>query len=486
MTVRIAPFAALLAAATIAAAFGEPKPAGALALNEAGVREYRNGAYTEAERLFREALGSADAPAGVTAAAFNGLAVSLYSQARFTDAAAAYERALDTYRGHPELSVERLRTMVNYSTMLRDQGRLDAAGRLLDEVRAAFEAGDARGSLAAAFLSEQGLLAGAKGDLAGAERNLTRAEAMWEHIPDSQANSIVAWTSLGDLYFERRDYYSAETMFRKALESCERAWGPEDRRCAPPLNGVALAMARRGETAAPQRLFERALAIFVRAYGPASPKAAAVLNNLGTLAAHKRDFKASDRYLLRAVETWTRAYGPDHPNVASAWGNLGANQLQRSRWTEAEAAFGKAYDIDRKALGPRHPQLAIDLNNLAVVYYHMKRTADAEANFEQAIQIYEQNGEACQQSLVGTLLSLANLEHDLKRFDSAANLYKRALEIQRKRPPDLSADTAASFDNYARLARRMSNFADAQEAETLATRLRVRKAILNERLETKR
>ena len=458
----------------------------ATSLVDAGVKQYRIGNYAEAERLIREGLDVQErllpSSSAQIARTLNSLGVAIQYQSRFAEAEAAYQRSLAVYGDIPEQRAARIGTLLNLSTVRREQGHLAEAAALQPELLAAAESKVVGEVTEAAIWNDRGLLLKVQGDLDGAEQALNRSAAISERrLEAGDTSAIRVWTSLADVFYARRDYSRAETLFRQAADTCARVLSRDDRNCAPPLNGLALCMERRGLTDEPAAVFERALKIFERAYGPNHPKVAAVLNNLGTLATHRRDFERSDEYLLRAVNVWIRAYGPTHPDIASAYTNLAANAMERRRWTESENWYRKALSIDETAFGGSNSKVALDFNNLAVLYARMKRHTESDECFAKSIFIHDQSKDSNKVALVSVLLNQANEQYRRKQYFAAAEGYKRALEIQQSQPVDQSTDTAVSFENYARLSRKLENYAEAEKAEALAMRLRVRQAITNER-----
>ncbi len=459
----------------------------ATSLAAAGLKQLHNGNYVEAEHQIRDALELQERllPAGSMqlGTTLNALGAALQYQSRFAEAEAAYKRALAIYGDQPEHRAARVSTLLNLSTVRREQGHLADAAVVQPELLAAVEAKAVSEATEAGIWNDRGLFLKLNGDLDGAERALNRAAAISERrLAGGDPSAIRVWTSLADVFYSRRDYPRAETLFRQAAETCERVLSRDDRLCAPALNGLALCMKRRGLIDEPAAIFERALGIFERAYGPNHPKAAAVLNNLGTLATLRRDFKRSDEYLLRAVDVWTRAYGPAHPDIASAYTNLAANAMEKRRWAEAENWYHKALNIDETAFGGTNSKVALDFNNLAVLYSRTKRYTEADECFAKSILIHDQSKDSNKAALVNVLLNQANQQYVRKQYFAAAEGYKRALEIQQSQPIDQSTDIAVSFENYARLSRKLANYAEAEKAEALAMRLRVRQAITNERL----
>jgi tetratricopeptide (TPR) repeat protein len=446
--------------------------------------------YVESERLLREALAIRerylDPKEILIGTTLNDLGASLYYQSRFSEAESYYKRAIEIFAGNPKAVADRVATLGNLASLYREQRRIPEAESVYSEIFKTLEDSRAVNELiVASILNEYGVFQKVIGNAEQAGRALERSSEIRERrLAPGHPQVISVWTALADLHYSNRQYSAAEDLFRKTAESCQRALGRKDQRCAPALNGLALSLSIRGSDDEARRVFERALELFEEAHGPVHPRVAAVLNNMGTLADRRGDYKRAERYLSRALEVWLQLFGPEHPDVASACSNLGSVHMHRGDQSKAEPFYQRALAIDEKIFGADHLKIIVDLNNLAVLYSEMKRFDEAEQYFDRAIKTCERSGKSSDVALAGLLVNLAGQRVARKRIDEAAPLYKRALAIYESNPGSETLRMAVVADTYAQLMRKMEEFAEAQKAEAFAMRVRVRNTVAVEKLDS--
>ena len=72
------------------------------------------------------------------------------------------------------------------------------------------------------------------------------------------------------------------------------------------------------------------------------------------------------------------AFGPEHPAVAQSLSNLALLYQAQGKYAEAEPLYRRSLAIREKVLGPEHPDVAQSLNNLAELYRAQGKYAEAE------------------------------------------------------------------------------------------------------------
>jgi tetratricopeptide (TPR) repeat protein len=453
----------------------------ASALANRGIAQFDSGNFRESQDSLRQALAIRERLLAADnieiAATLNDLGASLFNLARFQEAEPLLQRAIAIFRGCVPCRTDLAGALANLASLYREQRRFQEAGKIFTELfDRMLDPAAVKESTAATIYNDYGMMLRAQGDLNGAEAAFSRAAEMCDRSHDPRATLV--WASLGDLYYESGNLQQAEVYFRKSVNTCDPA-GKDERRCGSPLNGLGLTLMHHGLYDEARALLERALRVFERTYGADSPKVAAVLNNLGNIAEHKHDYKHAEANLSRALTIWTAAFGPGHPDVASANSNLATLYMHRRRWEKSESLYRRALAIDEN--GKDRRRVARDLNNLGVLYSGMKRRAEAETCLSRAVQEYEQASGPDSPDVASVLLSLASHYAKAKQNAEAIALYKRALEIYERHSAG-DAVAAAAFEEYALLARRNDDYADAAKAQAFAMRIRVRSAIAREHL----
>lgn len=235
----------------------------------------------------------------------------------------------------------------------------------------------------------------------------------------------------------------------RALELCERAFGPDHPRVAVLLNNLAIT--REGTAAYTEALalHGRALSINERVMSPDHPAVATNLINLATV--HVRIGKVAEaRALLeRAEKIYTAALGSDHPNVARVLNNLGIVHTQMGAYAEALAVLERALAIDEKSLGPEHPDVAASLDSLATAHGSTGAHTQARTLHERALAIREKALGPEHLDVALSLEGIAMVADATGGRAEARRLRERALAIREKALGGDHPTVASSLNNLA-------------------------------------
>ncbi|HVE84452.1 MAG TPA: tetratricopeptide repeat protein, partial [Myxococcales bacterium] len=153
-------------------------------------------------------------------------------------------------------------------------------------------------------------------------------------VASSLDNLGIVLTNLGDLQ-------EAEKVQREALAIRERVYSAMSPDVAKSLNNLGRLLDFRGRYAEARGVLERALKVTQATEGPNHPMSAWVLNNLGTASLGQHEPK-------RALEEYTRGYEvlthrPDpHPDAASLMIGMAAAQLALQRPGDVLATLDRA------------------------------------------------------------------------------------------------------------------------------------------------
>jgi tetratricopeptide (TPR) repeat protein len=137
----------------------------------------------------------------------------------------------------------------------------------------------------------------AGGGAAEAEDRLRSAEAR----PEEDAELADALYALAVQRRRRGDTAEAESLYRRALETCERVQGPDHPDVAIVLTGLAALHAEQGDYAVAEPLLVRALAIRRAALGPEDTLSAQSMSNLALLYAAQGSAADAEPLYLEAL-----------------------------------------------------------------------------------------------------------------------------------------------------------------------------------------
>jgi tetratricopeptide (TPR) repeat protein len=226
-----------------------------------------------------------------------------------------------------------------------------------------------------------------RGDRAAAEQMLRRALEIQRRLPPDGAPGVLADTlgNLGILASERRDLATAEPLFREALGTNQRAFGPDSRPVADTLNNLAHSLMKAGRVADAVPLLRRASGVL------------------------------------------QRLFPPEHPAQANALTNLGGALAVLGRRAEARPILERALFIRRKALGNRHPALIVVVHDLAQLLRQSGERDAAEPLFLEAIELCEKYSPGGA-DLAMALNNYACMLRDEGRYSTAAPWLLRGAE----------------------------------------------------------
>ncbi len=212
---------------------------------------------------------------------------------------------------------------------------------------------------------------------------------------------------------------------------------------------------------------------------------AATLNNLGNLYQVTQGLKEGEVSLQEALAIY-RDLAKANPQaylsyVAATLNNLGALYYQTQRFKEGEASYQEALTI-RRDLAKANPQaylpdVVMTLNNLGNLYYKTQRFEEGEASYQEALTICRElakvNPQAHLTYVAGTLSNLGVLYKNTQRLKEAETSYQEALTIRRDlakaNPQAYLPDVAMTLNNLGLLYSNTQRFKEGEASyqETL-------------------
>jgi tetratricopeptide (TPR) repeat protein len=242
------------------------------------------------------------------------------------------------------------------------------------------------------------------------------------------SSNATALNNLGMLDAAQADYARAESLFKRALATCEKAPGPESLDVARELNNLTKLYIIAGRYVEAEPLCKRALEIDEKKQNPEKdPEVARSLFILGTLYADVDSSAEAESLFKRAREIEEKAWGPKDPKVAACLFELATLDAKKASYAEAESLCKQGLRIDVEKLGSKDIEVAVGFGRLAMLYDTMGRSAEAESLFKQALEIEENLGPPEDLRVAVDLDNLANLYRDTGRYAEAESLYQRSL-----------------------------------------------------------
>ena len=123
---------------------------------------------------------------------------------------------------------------------------------------------------------------------------------------------------LAVLYHSRDNLEKAEFLYRRALDTAERAFEEPEMECGLMMNNLGRLLYDQKKLAEAERLYQRGLGILQESLGPEHPKLATPLINLAKLYMDQGKKELAENLYEDSITILVKAYGPDHPKVVRA------------------------------------------------------------------------------------------------------------------------------------------------------------------------
>ena len=456
-------------------------PSRVAALNADGSALVRENRYAEAEVAYRTALRACATPdegshCRELPAVLGNLGTLYFQTGRLREAELELVRAVQYGSSNPKPSEELGSALYNLAAVYRAQARYTEAAPLYDRALAVREEllGPQELPLVP-LLNGMALLYNDTAEYTRAQRILERAVSIIElrHARNT-SDAATTFATLGTVLEAQGNVKEAETWVRNALEIRQRLFG-QNSVVADTQVGLALIFHRENRLTEAADLDSRAIATYQELHEAKNLPVA--LNNLGRIRVEQGRSKEAERLFRKAIAFWEKELGPMHPNVAAGLTNLGLLLSSRSKFDEAEPILHRARDIDQERFPASHPRIANDLNNLAVLALNRKQYPEAEALLQEAKAIFEKCLSPGHPDTGKVLARLAEVYHREGRLDEAETLYRRSLEILERAWGTENPLLLSLLENYSADLRSQQNYADAASLDARSMKIRVKQAL---------
>ncbi|AFZ58112.1 tetratricopeptide repeat protein [Anabaena cylindrica FACHB-243] len=196
--------------------------------------------------------------------------------------------------------------------------------------------------------------------------------------------------NLAELYHQQGRYKESEKLHKEALDIRQKLLGDEHPLFAQSLNNLALLYHSINRHKKAETLCERALKIYKASLGKEHPDVALTINNLAMIYEAQGRYDEAEKFYYESLEMNIKLLGEHHRDVATNINNLGGIYLTTGRYNDAERLFMQALEIDKRILGDKHHEIGIDLNNLAMLYFMQQDFKKAENFLKQSLDIYQE------------------------------------------------------------------------------------------------
>ncbi|KUM55983.1 hypothetical protein ACN42_g11249, partial [Penicillium freii] len=414
------------------------------------------GAYKEAEAMYRQALEAREKVFGRehpdTLGCVSNLGSVLGRQGKYEEAEAMHRRALEAREkvfGGEHLST--LTSVNNLGLVLDKQGKYEEVEAMHRRDLEWSEKVVGRehphtltsvNNLASVF-SRQG--------------KYEEAEAMHRRVLETREkvfgrehpSTLISVNNLASVFDGQGKYEEAEAMHRRALEGREKVLGCEHPSTLASVIGLGSVFSRQGKYEEAEAIHRRALEGSEKVLGREHPDTLASVNNLASVFDGQGKYEEAEAMHRRALEAREKALGREHPDTLASVNNLASVFYRQGKYEKAEAMHRRALEGSEKVLGREHPDTLASVNNLASVL-------DMQGKYEEAEAMHRRVLQGCEEVLgrehSHTLTSFSNLASVLGsqgKYEEAEAMHRRALEGREKVLGREHPSTLISVNNLA-------------------------------------
>lgn len=344
-------------------------------------------AQTETETLRADALRAHDVPTLAASTLLLGRIQRI--RGRYAESVASLEDALWTALrlGQDGLVVDAATALV--SVVGRDLGEVHAAAGYLELAEAAAARvgapDDSHADPIEDARAELFAVSGRPNEAIAAFESLARRR-MQRPKPATAAASR-ALVKAASVSIANAHYEHAQTLLERALELARSLYGDTHTHIAELHSHLSRAALGLGDSRAAVEYARKAIDTLERAHGPEHPALVPGLTVLATTLERRADFDGAERILGRARAISLASFGDHHPKVARVELAIGVLHHLQADWDAARAHYERARAIMEVELGPDHRDLAWPLCNLALVLEELGEHAEALELYRRAFEI---------------------------------------------------------------------------------------------------
>ncbi|MGE0084631.1 MAG: tetratricopeptide repeat protein [Desulfococcaceae bacterium] len=318
---------------------------------------------------------------------------------QFAEAEKNFQKAVDA-------EPENLENTFEFAVYLEKQNKELKALPLYEKALFLAEKRKNEGNIAT-VLNNLGNLYWNKNNYMSAEKAYSRALDIYENLSEANPSKYLlymarAQNNFGLLYQSENDYRSAEKAYSRALDIYENLSKSNSDTYMPDIamiqNNMGLFYATKNEYASAEKVFQRALDIYekISKTNPDKylPALAEIQNNLGFLYNYKNDYASAEKAYQHALKIFEKLSesNPDRydPYVAGTQNNLGRLFLYKNEWVTAEKKFLYSLEIFEKLskINPDTylPDVAMTLANFAIFHKEMLTKEPTEFHKEKGLE----------------------------------------------------------------------------------------------------
>jgi tetratricopeptide (TPR) repeat protein len=158
---------------------------------------------------------------------------------------------------------------------------------------------------------------------------------------DEDTTELITLTiSVAHYFWNCAQFTEAESLYQRALDTCEQTLGSGHLLVAKAVQGLANVCFAQGKYAEAEPLYQRALRIREQMFGTEHALTANTLSNLALLYTRQGKYQEAEPCYQRTLRIHEQTHGAEHPEVARSLNNLGSFIWIKASTLRRNSSFG--------------------------------------------------------------------------------------------------------------------------------------------------
>ncbi len=244
-------------------------------------------------------------------------------------------------------------------------------------------------------------------------------------------------------------YDEAERMFREISEKVEDVMGVGHPDTQATMGNFAIVLKKQGKLDEAEMINREIHDQRVELLGRSHPLTLNSGNNLANVLKEMGRLTEAEDLLREAVEGRKSLLGPEHPDTLESLGNLGIVLNKQRKLDEAEAIQRSTWESRKKVLGETHPDTLTTSYNLGLVLVRRGKAEEGEEIFRRLLSQSSSFPDEDYPLLIDTMSNLAILLARKGLNEKAEVYFRRVLAAMREKYGNEHSDTIRSINNLA-------------------------------------
>jgi tetratricopeptide (TPR) repeat protein len=269
--------------------------------------------------------------------------------------------------------------------------------------------------------------------------------------------------------------FEAEPVLRECLSMASFLQSTEPWKLAMVYGDLATLHREAGRFANAEAEFKSALELTPVTTVPVEH--ATQLNNYGLLLLQMHRDKEARTAFESALRTFNERLGAEHASSVGTTSNLALANEKTHHFEQAAELYQRVIDLDTAHYGKANARVGIDMNSYATFEFNRRHYAEADRLLREAETILREAPGANAADLARVDSNLGRVLWEEKRYGEAEQEYAESIRLGESAWGGDSPKLLAAFESYAVISKQNQHFAESEQAEVRAMRIRVRQAL---------